>query len=177
MKKQISSVVLLFILIVPAIATYSWLHQKKYAVKKEVKQALIAGIDKSELVFFKFSKSELNTKLHWEHNKEFEYNDQMYDVVERITEKDSVLLWCWWDSKETKLNKQLQQLLKVAFNADSTTKEKQIQVLIFYKGLFYQPIHSWLANGDLANRTVFFSKRILFRTVFNQINSPPPEVV
>ncbi len=177
MKKQIISIVFLFILIVPAIATYSWLQQKKRAVKKEVKQEMIAGIDKSELVFFKFSKVELNSKLRWEHHKEFEYNHQMYDVVTRITEKDSVLLWCWWDSKETKLNIQLQQLLEVAFNNDSTTKEKQNQIIIFYKGLYYQPLFSWLPIGDTNKTILIFSKIIRYRNVFSQINSPPPEFV
>ena len=41
-------------LIAPAVVTYSWLQQRKRAVKKEVKWKMIAGIDKSELVILKF---------------------------------------------------------------------------------------------------------------------------
>lgn len=45
-------------LIAPVVVTYSWLQQRKRAVKKEVKWKMIAGIDKSELVLLKFSKAE-----------------------------------------------------------------------------------------------------------------------
>ena len=60
---------------------------------------MIAGIDKSELVLFKFSKEETTTKLNWKHAKEFEFNQQMYDVVEKQVSKDSIHYWCWWDFK------------------------------------------------------------------------------
>jgi hypothetical protein len=58
-------------LIAPAAVTYIWLQHRKAVVRKEVKWKMIAGIDKSELVFFQFSKKESQTKLKWKHSNEF----------------------------------------------------------------------------------------------------------
>lgn len=177
MKKQVISFLLLFILTVPAVVTYSWLQMRKRAIRKEVKREIIAGINRSQLVFFEFSKKEINSKIRWQHAKEFEYNHQMYDVVEQISTTDSIQLWCWWDNKETKLNKQLERLQLVAFHTDSKTKDRHNQIVIFYKGLYYQTPFSWVPI-DFKNRTaLIFSKKILYWNVFFQINSPPPKFV
>lgn len=105
---------------------------------------MIAGIDKSELVILKFSNAETQSKLKWKHAKEFEFNNQMYDIVDKEISKDSVQYWCWWDYKETKLNKQLNELLVGVFQHDSKSKEKQDLLFKFYKSVYFQPVFSWL---------------------------------
>ena len=177
MKKQFISFLLLFILIVPAVSTYFWLQQRKRIVKKEIKQEMIAGMDKSVLVFFKFSKVEINLKLHWEHAKEFEYKHEMYDVVERISEKDSVQLWCWYDYKETKLNKQLQQLLDVAFASDTSSKDKKEQIVIFYKSLYFKEISFWkpLISCHPEKTSICFKND--YKSIVISISEPPPETI
>ena len=77
-------------LIAPAVVTYSWLQQRKRVVKKEVKWKMIVGIDKSELVLLKFSKAAMASKLKWKHAKEFEFNNQMYDIGDKVVSKDSI---------------------------------------------------------------------------------------
>jgi hypothetical protein len=39
----------------PVAVTYSWLQLQKRSIKKEVKQEIIAGIDKKRIGFFQFS--------------------------------------------------------------------------------------------------------------------------
>lgn len=136
---------------------------------------MIAGIDKKELVFFKFSNEEISIKLHWEHDREFEYNNQMYDVVEKIVSKDSTELWCWWDYKETKLNKQLQGLLVTAFEKDSKSNEKQNEVLKFYKLLYFQPEFSWQPFLQLFKNEIAISKIIFYKSVSLLMSLPPPK--
>lgn len=177
MKKQIVSLFLLFILIVPAVVTFTWLQKHKRAVKREVKWKMIAGIDKSELVFFTFSNIDIQTKLRWEHAKEFEYKNQMYDVVEKKIFKDSTQLWCWWDNKETKLNKQLQRLLVTVFQNDSKSKEKQDQVFKFYKMVYLPSVFDWKPYFVTS-----FCKKITYGNVFYKsipslIPLPPPKIV
>ncbi len=55
------------------------------------------------MVRLKFSKTEITTKLNWKHSKEFEFNNQMYDVVDKVVTRDSIRYWCWWDFKETEI--------------------------------------------------------------------------
>lgn len=175
MKKQVVSLLLLFILIVPIGTTYLWLHQRKRAVKKEVKWKLIAGLDKKELVFFAFSQKEVETKLHWEHSKEFEYKQQMYDVVEKKIIKDSIHLWCWWDFQETKLNKQLQSLLTVAFQNDTKTTQKKDQVFGFYKLLYLQPEFYWQPFICIDVAMNYKYKDVIYQSLPSLISLPPPK--
>lgn len=175
MKKQLISFILLFSLIVPVLATFSWLQLHKAAVKKEVKWNLIAGIKKNELVFFKFSNGEITSKLRWEHQKEFEYNNQMYDVVEKRIVNDSTQLWCWWDHKETKLNKQLQGLLLTAFQNDSKSNEKKNEVFKFYQLLYFQPERFWQPILQPFQYKTIICKTLIYKSVSLIISLPPPK--
>ncbi|MFZ2055368.1 MAG: hypothetical protein WAU81_14365 [Candidatus Aminicenantales bacterium] len=79
-------------------------------VKKEVKKYIVQGIENDNLVVLRFSKEETETLLQWENSREFEYNGQMYDVVQTWTVGDTVYYRCWWDREETKLNRRLREL-------------------------------------------------------------------
>lgn len=176
MKKQIIGLFLLFILIVPAVVTYTWIQHHKYSIKREVKEKLIAGIDIQELVFFQFSNEELTTQLRWEHAKEFEYKSQMYDVVDKKIYTDSTYLYCWLDHKETKLNKQLQSLLDVAFQNDNQTTQKEEQALAFYKFLYFQPEFSWQPFVFSDSKTTSNLKVLVYQTTDLSIAPPPPKI-
>lgn len=135
---------------------------------------MIAGIDKSELVLLKFSKSEIASKLKWKHSKEFEFNSQMYDIVDKVISKDSIQYWCWWDYKETKLNKQLDELLVGVFQHDSKSKEKQDLLFKFYKSVYFQPVFSWspLKQNDITKISYGYNNRYQGLFVFSEV--PPP---
>ncbi len=164
-------------MIVPAVVTYTWLQKHKRAVKREVKWKMIAGIDKSELVFFTFSNKDIQTKLRWEHAKEFEYKNQMYDVVEKKILKDSTQLWCWWDYKETKLNKQLQRILVTVFQNDSKSKEKQDQVFKFYKMVYLPSVFDWKPHFDASFCKKAICRNVFYKSVTSLISLPPPKIV
>jgi len=91
----------------PAAGTFTWLHYRKTAVKKEVQKHIVEGIDRGQLVRLEFSREETQTELRWEHAGEFEYEGRMYDIVETKTVGDTVYYWCWYDHEETMLNRQL----------------------------------------------------------------------
>ena len=163
-------------LIAPAVVTYSWLQQRKRVVKKEVKWKMIAGIDKSELVLLKFSKAEMASKLKWKHSREFEFNNQMYDVVDIVVSKDSIKYWCWWDFKETKLNKQLDELLVGVYQHDSKSKEKQDLLYKFYKSIYFQPVFSWLPFIDKNHAIEVNMNGDFYQSKSLILDSPPPNI-
>ncbi len=137
---KIVATLLLFCLVAPACVTYSWLQYRKAVVRKEVKRRMKAGLKPSELVLLKFTKSESQTKLHWEHAKEFEFAGQMYDIIETEIKGDSIFYHCWWDHAETMLNKQLKNLLADALEKDPKNSESQKRLLHFYKSLYFANI-------------------------------------
>lgn len=175
LKKSNLSLFLLLLLVAPAVLTFTWLQLHEYAIKKEVKSKMIAGIDKKELVFLKFSSKEINTKLNWEDAKEFEFNEQMYDVVYKKTTNDSISMWCWNDNKETNLNKQLAKVLNSVFQKDSNSKDKKNKVFKFYQLLYFEPIFSWKPLDVNCFTKIIFSKKSGYLSIYKHINIPPPK--
>lgn len=104
---------------------------------------MIAGLDPNELVLLKFSKKEATEKLRWEHAKEFEYNGQMYDVVTKSVEGDTVYYRCWWDHEETLLNQKLRKLVASAFEKDENRQRNQVQLQVYFQTFFCASVFDW----------------------------------
>jgi hypothetical protein len=161
-------------LLAPSAGTYIWLQYEKKMTKKEVKRMMISGIDKKELVFFKFSKEDTK-KLDWKHSKEFKYNEQMYDVVESEIKGDSIAYWCWWDNEETKLNAQLKSLVEKDFGNNTQNKEKQKKLLDFFKTLYYVQHSELDKNKSSLNKSEFsYIRNYISYAYFPPV--PPPEI-
>lgn len=171
MKRRITGFVLLFCLAVPIAAMFTFLHYQKKQVRREVKHRIIAGIDRSELVLLKFTPTEAKTTLRWKHSKEFEYNASMYDIVETEFVDDTIHFWCWWDNKETKLNRQLDNLLAVAWDNDPVQHKNKEHLAKLYKSLFFESpqqavVHAYIDENEQMTLSYAFD--------FSTINFPPP---
>lgn len=103
-----------------------------------MKHKIINGVDRNDLVFMKLSLSESQEKLKWEHSKEFEYNGEMYDVVNKRIEGDSILFWLWWDNKETLLNKKLDRSFAGIWENNDKNKRQKKYLVDFSKTLFFE---------------------------------------
>jgi hypothetical protein len=113
----------------------TWLHYQKVMVRKEVKWKMIDGLDRDELSLIAISKDQKG-QLEWEHSKEFEYQGEMYDVVYKKETGDSLFYWCWWDHKETQLNRQLASLTRILLDSDTKRKESSSRITFFFKSLY-----------------------------------------
>jgi hypothetical protein len=128
---------LLLVLLSPVIFTAWVVHARKRAIRKEVKQTMIAGLNKSDLARLTFSKAEVEQELEWEHDHEFEYRGKMYDVVERQTKGDSITFWCWEDREETHLNQKLDRTVAGILDDDQPNQRQQQRIQSFLKALFW----------------------------------------
>lgn len=147
-----------------------WLQHQKHIVKKQVKNQMMEGIDKEELVLLKFSKEEKKTKLKWEHSKEFEYKGQMYDIVEKTVKQDSVYYWCWLDYKETKLNKKLKKLADNVFHDNPKKQEKNQQLFTYLKSLYFSKPFVWHSKNIGQN----INHNFYYKNFYHSINFTPP---
>ncbi|MEX0813923.1 MAG: hypothetical protein WD048_17015 [Chitinophagales bacterium] len=173
--KKLLSISLLICLIAPVGGTYLWLQYQKKMVKKSVKWKMIDGIDKSELVYFKFSKADSANVLNWKHSREFEYNGQMYDIVERENRGDSLFYWCWWDHEETKLNKALTQLIQKEYDDNPQRNEKRERLMDIYKQFRVNSFEFAFNNlfSEILSSEGIYSFSI--KTFYSQPISPPPQ--
>jgi len=175
MKGKVVGILLLFGLIAPIATTFTFLHYQKKQIKKVVKQQIIDGINKSDLVLLKFTKSETLTILHWEQSKEFEYNGQLYDVVEEEIKGDTIYYWCWWDYKETELNKKFDNLVTYVLGHDNQRKESQKRIENFYKSLYFKLLFEWNFFAIQSDQiTSFYYNN--YRSISFPPPVPPPEI-
>jgi len=131
---------------------------------------IIEGVDKEDLVLLEFTKGETLTELRWEHEREFEYKEQMYDIVETIDAGNIVYYWCWWDKEETELKRQLGELGKKIFNTDPQKKERHDRLITFYKSLFCIEIQ----NPHPALHPKVTKQVSSYRTYLPSFSNPPP---
>lgn len=95
--------------------------------KKEIKARIKSGLRKSEKDYFIFSESDFKN-LDWKNEKEFEHNGNMYDIIEKSVEGDSVHIACINDKKETALFANLSD--HIDRNSDLTTTGKPISKVL-----------------------------------------------
>ena len=171
MKTRITSILLLLVLAAPIVGTLTFLHFHKLKIKKEIKHKIISKIDLQDLVLLKFTDEQIENDLEWKHSKEFEFNSSMYDIVESKKVGDTTLFWCWHDDQETKLNKQLNQVLGFAMDTNSSNNEKKNTLITFYKSLYF-------FNDITRNIYAFSSQELSINYIQLQSDSDikPPEI-
>lgn len=139
---------------VPIATSYSYYYLQKWAIRKEVKAKLLAGLPKDSLIYLQLDKVEAHFLLDWEHDREFAFKGQKYDVVETLDLGDSVAYWCWWDHEETQLTTKLDSLLELANSTNPYQGKNQKRLNQFLQGLyctdlpcynFWQPYQPWSA--------------------------------
>ena len=170
--KKLIAIFLLVCLIAPFAGTYIWLKHELKITRKELKKQLIEGLDNRDLVTLKFVKYRIKCELKFEHPKEFEYHGEMYDVVKSETKGDTIIYNCWWDNKETKLNKQLAHLMDDILGSNPQNKENQKRLVNFYKSLFYKNIDNLISNTPSFTSNSYYS----FYNFISGLNCPLPPV-
>jgi hypothetical protein len=147
---------------------------RKWEIKKIIKARIIAGAPKKECTRLAFTPDEMATELEWEHDAEFEYQGQMYDVVEKTVRVDSVIFWCIWDKAETGINRQLESVVALAAGQDTPRQNTLQHLFSFLESLFFTPpapTPLLFAGIDAKNHSYhFFHHHIPFVPL-----APPPE--
>ena len=154
--------------------SFVFLQNQKNQTRKEIKHNIIAGIDLKELVCLTFSSSQIETDLEWEHSKEFEYNNQMYDIVTSKTVGDTTHFWCWLDNEETKLNRQLNNLLATVLGTDEESNHQKESLKNFCK-TFYFTSYKWMVSNNEKALSALFCYQNNFISINKTSTSPPPK--
>ncbi|MCB0516203.1 MAG: hypothetical protein R2798_13285 [Chitinophagales bacterium] len=176
MKVKLIGILLLFCLVAPVTGMFFLLQYQKFQLKKEIKQHIISGIDKEDLVLLKFTREQVQSQLVWEHDKEFSYQGEMYDIVSTQTVGDTIFYWCWWDNEETQLNQKLIALLNIQLQHNQQRKSNQQQILAFFKSLFCNEIEEKITFST-AKENPFMHYCFHYQHTANSPPFPPPRLV
>lgn len=137
--RQYTAILLVVGLLGPFMLSIVGLRVEKYFLQQDIQAKILGGLEEKELVELKFSMDEAKKQLHWEHQGEFEYQEQMYDVVEVRQQGDSISYICLMDHRETFLNKQLDKLIAQALGQHPFQKENHQKITDFFKSLYFNP--------------------------------------
>ena len=114
---------------------------------------LEVGLPESKLTTLVFSVRDAEHHLRWEHENEFEYQGQMYDIAERELRGDSIVFKVWPDHAETALNQSLAKLVSGVPEHHGKSPSSTELINRFFK-LMYLP--GWLPAIIIAPATDAF---------------------
>ena len=141
-------------LVAPLALTFTLLHYQKLQTRRKVERDIFPDKDHDGLVLLKFTKKDEQKLLRWEHSREFEYADQMYDVVKTEAHGDTSYYWCWWDKAETKLNQQLEELLVSKQSKHPIQSSPQEKLIDFFKSLYCSNLQVQRLRSFVSVRTL-----------------------
>ncbi|MFN9683325.1 MAG: hypothetical protein ACK56V_17160 [Bacteroidota bacterium] len=174
--KKIVPFFFMVLFIAPFYGTYLYLSLQQKVIQEAVQRKLVEGIPENELVKLTFLKKEIPKLLKWEHDKEFEYNGQMYDVVEVSDVGDSLQYLCWWDKAETATKKNKQKLLYAGIDTSNPANHFPFTFSDYYKSIYFifTPFNGVETSENGRNKPITSStfKDILLV----QSLSPPPRL-
>lgn len=136
---------------------FEWKHIR---IKKEIKSLLKRGVPPEELVDFHFSASQIK-ELKWLKKNEFEWNNQLFDVVQSFTGCDGIThLRCISDTQEKVLFKDLNKYIASNLEDDSqnSTVLKLVKVLLNDQLEFIDPKIECLLNEKREDYFIYLSK-------------------
>jgi|GEM_PF-2347332 len=168
---------LLWVFLAPFSGTYFYLQYESWRIQRQVEIRVEAGIPVDSLVSLCFLTRDLNHLLHWEHSREFVYQEQMYDVVSQSMRGDSTLFRCWWDREETAVRHAAHDFLAMAYRTQAPGKTSPGFFPDYYKNLFSPtaiglrvlPSEFAISKGPISGHKAWES--VSFRPPW-----PPPEV-
>ena len=151
-------------------------HEKGMA--KAAMSHYLKSYEKHDPVEIIIHKDEIDSKLVWEHEREFELGGEMYDVISSQIMGDSIFYQCLHDAKETSINKRILSFIKNYLKDEAGGDAS----LIVYSDIFkvlHPPISSIVDEHTLmVMRSVFIGYDDSSNPqYFNQPSIPPPRMI
>lgn len=133
---------------------------------------------KEELIeLLVFNKEDIvNQKINfrWIHSREFRYNGDMYDIVEKEETESQLIIYCINDTKEKKLEEEFEK--RVHQNSSENKQKPSANYLI--NNLLSEAVQNEKIRMELIPEFIFreqFASR--YKSIHSEIPSPPPRFV
>lgn len=143
-------------------------------IRKDIKRAIKEGVPKDQLVDFVFHTQEESwINLDWtKPEKEFRFNNQMYDIIETRKSNDTIYFKCIHDVKESGLFQQIDLMTE-------NRSDKDKSVVLFWSKQVYSakngiPKQDNLIDYSIQTESPIFQKSF-FHTFMECPKPPPPE--
>ncbi|OQY93564.1 MAG: hypothetical protein B6D37_10745 [Sphingobacteriales bacterium UTBCD1] len=174
MKKTFSAI-LLVALFLNGSGYYIFYNLRKQELKKAMKEYLMAMPGPENVTEFRFPETDKQSlaKIEWENSHEFWYEGELYDLIEKRTENDQVVIRCVNDEKETGLMKLVQKISdENQGNASSKNSSAILLKLIQASFIPSREIRTQF-NAQLQQSYFYFHTYLL--PAHREVLTPPPK--
>lgn len=168
-SKSTFAIVLLMVFSSPVWVTHLALKNHLLEIKREVKRSILAGIPEKDQVVIKLHSSELSS-LYWEHETEFEFEGNMYDVIRSTEIGDSIMYYCFKDHAESTIKRKLTTLLHDIRKEDGKSHQQVEKLQSYFTSLF--PNRAFTLNSVWVDVKPVDYGRLRF--AIQSTHSPPP---
>lgn len=172
--KRLITIFFVLALSAPFAVPFFLLHYQKQKVRKEVKELIFPNLKKEDMLMLSFSLVEAEKHISWHHSREFEYRDEMYDVIKKEYRKDSVIFWCYHDRKETDLKKRLDELSAQSLTNDPQKKEQQQRINNLLKIQYLSCNCSWNPFHGFSLPASYPEYIVTYQSILFSPPKPPP---
>lgn len=150
------------------------LKSQMLEVRDSVDRKYQEGFDEERIQTFRFTEKEIKENLRWEHDREFEYKGQMYDVIERRTVDGLVELSVYADHEETELKIKMAHLLQGELDQEFCDDHRIRSD--FHFQLFQSSSENWMANPYFVPlKKPDFNPSISLSSLQKSPRTPPPD--
>ncbi len=172
--KKLISILTVIVVLFNAFGNLIVLKSIQYNIYREVRSDYIKNIPDSKLIKITINNNS-NQTIQFIESDEFVYNNNMYDVVRKVTKENCTEYYCLNDNKETELYTNLNN--EVLNNMDSNpvkTKTQQILKKI-NTPLFFQDTKK--ENANLSHNINYPTNKLITNSTYFVVLTPPPQVV
>ena len=119
-----------------------------------------------DVITFSFDKNELQ-ETDWENDNEFEYKNEMYDVIEKTNAGGRLVIRCVSDENETALLNEYQK----------TSKQKQSETIFqLLTASFLLPDNSFTLQPLTKTERLYANQNFPLQSLASSVALPPPDV-
>lgn len=174
MNKPIS-ILLLIIFLNNSFGYYiAFLFEQKQ-IRNEIKEKIEQSLPENELTIIFINNDETSLIKWFEKDKEFSFNDEMYDVIRNKITKTGTIYFCIHDKDEKKLNQKLNLYLIDQKNCDTDSKNKDAGrfIKINKSDFFKSTIFFFLSPVTMKSNFFFITEHL--KSLFKEVPTPPPK--
>ena len=173
--KKTSAILLLCIFSFNLVGLFFIFKAQQYQVRQEIKQHIKKGIPENELTQIIVTPENKN-QLNWEHEKEFRYKSEMYDVVKKeIIDGTTILYYCIADNQETTLFANLDEQVKKNMNTKNNGNNPVKNLFKLLSNIYSLPQkYVWILFETNTANTYEYS--YYYTSPLLDIASPPPKM-
>ncbi|MCW8809477.1 MAG: hypothetical protein OQJ93_06555 [Ignavibacteriaceae bacterium] len=175
--KEMISVGMLFLIISHGIIQFVFLKIFQAKYQAEIVEIMLNDLSETDLVSFKFNKSDLNSgtiNIQWLEDDEFRYQNIMYDVFKKEVNGDCVYLYCVQDEKESELYSYFDKYFKKLINEDSDKEEDLESLCYSFSHLYSKPLETEDKSSEYAESKYFTNTPFKILDGVHPSSTPPP---